>query len=67
MLSLQQSPTLYDPYGPSSAHGDSPGKHTGVGCQALLHGNLPDPGIKLLSPALADGFFTTSTTCKAVI
>ena len=29
-------------------------------------GDLPDPGIKLgslMSPALAGGFFTTSTTC----
>ena len=24
-----------------------------------------DPGIQPLSPALADGFFTTSTTCEA--
>ena len=31
-------------------------------------GDLPDPGIKLasfMSPALAGGFFTTSTTCTA--
>ena len=30
-------------------------------------GELPDPGIEpssLMSPALADGFFTTSTACK---
>ena len=42
---------------------DSPGKDSGVGCRALLQGNLPDPGIELLSltsPALAGGFFTTS-------
>ena len=33
-------------------------------------GHLPDPGIRpmsLLSPALADGFFTTSTTWEAPI
>ena len=33
-------------------------------------GNLPDPGIELMSlmpPALASGFFTTSTTWKAYI
>ena len=33
-------------------------------------GDLPDPGIKpthLMSPALADGFFTTSTTWEALI
>ena len=26
-------------------------------------GNLPDPGIKPSSPALAGGYFTTSATC----
>ena len=36
----------------SSVHGDSPGKNTGVGCHALLQGDLPDPGIKPGSPAL---------------
>ena len=44
---------------------DSPGKNTGVGCHALLQGNLPDPGIELESLALAGGFFTTSTTWEA--
>ena len=29
---------------------NSPGKNTGVGCHALL-GNLPNPGIKPVSPA----------------
>ena len=42
---------------------DSPGKNTGVGCQALLQ------GIFLtrisVSPALAGGFFTTSATWEA--
>jgi len=36
---------------------------SGLPCPPL--GNLPDPGIEPashLSPALADGFFTTSTT-----
>jgi len=28
-------------------------------------GDIPDPGIKLVSPALADGFFTTSATWEA--
>ena len=32
-------------------HGDSPGKNTGVGCYALLLGDLPNPGIKPRSPA----------------
>ena len=44
---------------------DSPGKNTGVGCYALLQGIFPtqgsNPGL-LPSPALAGGFFTTSTT-----
>ena len=31
---------------------DSPGKNTGVGCHALLQGNLPAPGIKPGSLAL---------------
>ena len=42
---------------------DSPGKDSGVGYRALLQGNLPEPGIELVSltsPALAGGFFTTS-------
>ena len=42
--------TLYDPMecSPpgSSVPGDSPGKHTGVGCHALLQENLLSPGIK---------------------
>ena len=44
---------------------DFPGKNTGVGGHFLLQGNLPDPGIEpvsRMSPALADGFFATSTT-----
>ena len=40
--SLQLCPTLCDPMDcsppGSSAHGDSPGKNTGVGCHALLQG-----------------------------
>ena len=35
----------------SSVHGNSPGKNTEEGCQALLQGNLPHPGIKPTSPA----------------
>ena len=31
---------------------DFPGKNTGVGCHALLQGNLPNPEIELRSPAL---------------
>jgi len=38
------------------------------GLSSLPPGDLPDPGIKpalLMSPELADGFFTTSPTWKA--
>ena len=48
--------------------GDSPGKNTGVGCRALLRGNLPNKGIEpmsLTSPALIGGFFIPSTTWEA--
>ena len=44
---------------------DSPDKNSRVDCQALLQGNLPDPGIEptsLMSSALADGFFTIRAT-----
>ena len=53
----------------SSVHGDSPGKNTGVCCHALLQGIFPHPGIELVShsPALAGGFFTTSTTGSRTI
>ena len=30
----------------SSVHGDSPGKNTGLGCHALLQGDILKPGIK---------------------
>ena len=41
---------------------DSPGQNTGVGCHALLQGIFPTQGLK---PALAGGFFTSSTTWEA--
>ena len=45
----------------SSVHRDSPGKNTGVGCHALLQGNLPNPGIKPRSPTLqADSLLSES-------
>ena len=47
---------------------DSPAKNTGVGCRALLEGIFPAQGIEpesLMSPALADRFFTTSATWEA--
>ena len=37
---------------PGSSPGDSPGKNTGVGCHALLQGDLLNPGVKPRSPAL---------------
>ena len=44
------SPTLCDSMDwslpGSSVHGNSPGKNTGVDCQALFQGNLPDPRIE---------------------
>ena len=36
----------------SCVHVDSPGKNSGVGCHALLQGNLPNPGIKPRPPTL---------------
>ena len=48
---------------------NSPGKNTGVGCHALLQGIFPTRGLNkhLLSPALAGGFFTTSSTWKPTL
>ena len=48
---------------------DSPGKSTGVDCYALLQGIFLTQGsnLSLMSPALADGFFTISTTWEAPI
>ena len=58
----------YSPPG-SSVHADSPGKNSGVGCHALLHGIFLTQGSnpRLLSPALAGRFFTTSATWEAHI
>ena len=55
----QSCPTLSDPMdcsppGPS-VPGDSPGKHTAVGCHALLQGNLPNSGVEPRSPSLQAG------------
>ena len=61
---------LCDPVGCSLlCLGDSPGKNTGVGCHALLQGDLPHPGIKptsLRSPALVGRLFTASATWEAM-
>ena len=59
----QSCPTLYDlmdcsPPGSSCPRKFS-GKNTGVGSHFPPPEDLSDPGIKLASPALAGGFFTT--------
>ena len=69
--SLQSYPTLCDlidcsPSG-SSVHGILQQEYWS-GWPRPSPGDLPDPGIEptsLMSPALADGFFTTSATLKA--
>ena len=47
----QSCPTLCNPTNcippGSSAHGDSPGKNTGVGCHFLLQGSFPIQGLNL--------------------
>ena len=45
---------------------DFPDKDTGVGCYFLFQGprDIPDPGIKPASPALAGGCFTTASPGK---
>ena len=42
---------------------DSLGKNTGVGCQPSPE-DLPEPGIKTMSPAVAGDFFTTELPGK---
>ena len=53
-LVAQLCPTLCNPMDCSpagfSVHGDSPGKNTGVGCDAVLQGIFP--GIEPSSPTL---------------
>ena len=58
----------YSPPG-SSVHWDSPGKCTRVDYCALLREIFPIQAwnLHLLSPGLADGFFTTSVTWEACI
>jgi len=71
MKSLQSFPTLCDPVDSSlpgsSVHGILQARILEwVACPPP--GDLPDPGIKpasLMSPALAGGLFTTSTTWEA--
>ena len=62
LCSVTQSwPTLCDPMDcsppGSSVHGDSPGKNTGVGCHALLSGDLPNPlGCEFLKDRMSSTF-----------
>ena len=48
-LKLQYFGGLYPPG--SSVHADSPGKNSGVGLPFPSQGDLPNPGIKPMSPA----------------
>ena len=60
-LVSQSCPILCDPVDcslPGSyIHGDPLGKNIGVGCHALLQGNLPNPEIEPRSPALQEKIF----------
>ena len=71
VLCAQPCPTLCDPTDCSSTSllclWDFPGKNTGVGCPFPLHRDLPDPGIKPASPALAGGFFIPEPPGKPTI
>ena len=62
-LIAKSHPPLLQPHGLQPARllcpWNFPGKNPGVGCHFLLQGDLPDPWIRPMSPALAGGFFTT--------
>ena len=70
--SIQSCLTLWDPMDcsppDSSAHGDSPGKDTGVGCHALVQGIFPIQGLNScsISPAMAGGSLPPAPTGKQV-
>ena len=63
---LQLCLTLCDPMEPARllCPWDFLDKNTGVGCQCSPPGDLADPGIKLTSPALEGGIFTTEPPGK---
>ena len=63
MLVGQSCPTLCNPMD-CSLPGSSPGKNTGVGCHALLQGNLPNPGTEPGSPALQADSLSSETPGK---
>ena len=54
-LQPQSSPSGY------SAHGDSPGKNTEVGCHALLQGIFPTQGPKLVSRSAGGSVIVLAT------
>ena len=67
MLSRSVMSDSLQPHGLcSSAHGDTPGKNTGVGCHTLLQGIFPtqgsNPGLQI-----AGGFFAIWATREALI
>ena len=69
---LQLCPTLCDTMDCSShasVHGKSPGKNTGVGFHALLHGIFltQESNPLLMSLALTGGFFTTNATWESPV
>ena len=69
--SIQSCSTLCNPTDGSppvsSAHGDSPGRNTGVGCHALLQGIFPPRDQTRVScvSCIAGGFFTTEPLGKS--
>ena len=74
LVVAKSCPTLCDPmtvgYACQAPLWNSPGKNTGVGCRTHNPGDLPNPGIKPMSPAsleLAGGFFTSELTGKPEI
>ena len=61
----QSSPTLGSPMDCTSLCMELAGQEYWSGLPFPSGGNLPDPGIKSASPALAGGFFTSSVTWEA--
>ena len=66
MLSLQQSPTLYDPMDYSLPMGILQARILEWAAKLSSMGIFLTQGSNF-SPALVGGFFTTSATCKAMI
>lgn len=63
VCSAAQLCQLFEPHGLSHLAPLSMCKNTGVGCHSLL-GDLPDPGIEPVSPALVGKFFATEPPAK---